>query len=91
MEGKWGNGADRKKKLTQAGYDYNLVQAEVNKLVKGAATTTTTPKKKSNEEIAKEVIAGKWGNGATRQKKLTNAGYDYKAIQKIVNKLIKGK
>ena len=91
LEGKWGNGADRKKKLTQAGYDYNLVQAEVNKLVKGAATTTTTPKKKSNEEIAKEVIAGKWGNGATRQKKLTNAGYDYKAIQKIVNKLIKGK
>ena len=86
LQGKWGNGTDRKKKLTVAGYDYNAVQAEVNKLVKGT-TTTTAPKKKSNEEIAKEVIQGKWGNGATRKKKLKEAGYDYSAIQKIVNKM----
>lgn len=46
-------------------------------------------KKKSNETIAKEVLAGKWGNGATRKKKLKAAGYDYNAIQKIVNKLSK--
>lgn len=45
-------------------------------------------KKKSNEEIAKEIIQGKWGNGATRKKKLKEAGYDYNAIQKIVNKLL---
>lgn len=32
MQGKWGNGDERKKKLTQAGYDYAKVQAEVNKL-----------------------------------------------------------
>lgn len=48
-----------------------------------------TPKKKSNETIAKEVIAGKWGSGETRKKKLKAAGYDYDAIQKIVNKLCK--
>ena len=41
--------------------------------------------KKSNYDIATEVIAGKWGNGAVRKKKLTEAGYDYTAIQKIVN------
>ena len=46
-------------------------------------------KKKSNETIAKEVLAGKWGNGATRKKKLKAAGYNYAAIQKIVNKLCK--
>lgn len=46
-------------------------------------------KKKSNETIAKEILAGKWGNGATRKKKLKAAGYDYNAIQKIVNKLSK--
>ena len=85
IQGKWGNGSDRKKKLTQAGYDYNKVQAEVNKL-KG---TKTTPKKKSNEEIAKEVIAGKWGNGAVRKKKLKDAGYNYSVIQALVNKLCK--
>lgn len=47
-----------------------------------------TPKtaKKTNELIAQEVIDGKWGNGADRKTKLTKAGYDYAAIQKIVNK-----
>lgn len=44
---------------------------------------------KSLDVIAKEVIAGKWGNGATRKQKLTAAGYDYKAVQSIVNKLLK--
>ena len=45
--------------------------------------------KKSNIQIAREVKAGKWGNGATRKKKLKAAGYNYAAIQKIVNKLCK--
>ena len=85
LNGKWGNGEERKKKLTQAGYDYNKVQAEVNKL----ANSTSAPKKKSNEEIAKEVLAGKWGNGATRKSKLEKAGYNYAAIQKLVNKMSK--
>ena len=49
---------------------------------------TTSKKKKSNEAIAKEVIAGKWGSGSERKKKLEHAGYNYKEIQKIVNKLI---
>ena len=54
--------------------------------------STTKPKsseKKNNTEIAKEVLAGKWGNGETRKKKLTAAGYDYAAIQKIVNSMLK--
>lgn len=50
------------------------------------ATTTT---KKSVTTIAKEVIAGKWGNGSERKKKLTAAGYDYNAVQKKVNELLK--
>ena len=51
-------------------------------------TKTTTTKKKTNTEIAKEVIAGKWGNGEERKKRLKEAGYNYEAVQKIVNKLI---
>lgn len=47
-------------------------------------------KKKTNEEIAKEVIAGKWGNGEDRKKRLTEAGYNYKSVQTLVNKLLKG-
>ena len=33
LQGLWGNGADRKSKLTKAGYDYNAVQNEVNKIL----------------------------------------------------------
>lgn len=47
------------------------------------------PTLKSTYDIALEVIAGKkWGNGATRKKKLTDAGYDYDEIQKKVNELL---
>ena len=45
--------------------------------------------KKSNEQIANEVIAGKWGNGDDRKNRLTAAGYDYNSVQKIVNQKLK--
>lgn len=48
---------------------------------------TGTPKK-SIDELAKEVINGKWGNGADRKNRLTAAGYDYAAVQKRVNELL---
>lgn len=81
IAGKWGNGDTRKKLLTEAGYDYDTVQAKVNSLLSGTEL-------KSNGEIAREVIAGKWGNGDTRKQKLTAAGYDYSAIQKLVNQML---
>ena len=46
--------------------------------------------KKTNEELAKEVIKGLWGNGQERKDKLKAAGYDYSAVQKLVNKILKG-
>lgn len=53
-------------------------------------TPAPTPQpKKSNTEIAKEVIAGKWGTGNDRKTKLQAAGYDYAAIQKEVDALMK--
>lgn len=52
-------------------------------------TTPVKNSKKSNNTIAKEVIAGKWGNGDERKEKLKAAGYDPAAIQKLVNKLLK--
>ena len=48
-------------------------------------STGATPAKKSNEEIAKEVIAGKWGVQPERQKKLEAAGYSYETIRALVN------
>lgn len=85
LSGNWGNGEERKQRLAKAGYNYQEVQNEVNKL---ASQKAENPKK-TNEQIAREVIAGKWGNGAERKKKLVSAGYNYSEIQKLVNNLIK--
>ena len=79
IKGIWGNGADRKNRLTNAGYDYEAIQNIVNQKLS----------KKSNEEIATEVIKGKWGNQPERQKRLEEAGYNYSEIQKIVNEMLK--
>ena len=46
---------------------------------------------KTNQQIAYEVLMGKWGNGADRRARLTEAGYDYKSVQSIVNALVEGK
>lgn len=50
--------------------------------------SVTTAAKKSVDEIAREVIQGLWGAGIDRKTRLTNAGYDYTAVQKQVNKLL---
>lgn len=39
INGKWGNGEERKKLLVNAGYDYNIVQNEVNRLLNNNGTT----------------------------------------------------
>ena len=79
IAGKWGVGEDRKKKLTDAGYNYSKVQAKVNELLSNNGKTV--------DQMAREVIAGKWGTGQNRKDRLTKAGYDYYAIQARVKKL----
>lgn len=53
------------------------------------ANGSSTSTKKSVEEIAKEVINGKWGNGQDRKNRLTAAGYNYSEVQAKVNQLLK--
>ncbi|WPP07083.1 hypothetical protein [Limosilactobacillus fermentum] len=78
MNGQWGNGADRQRRLTAAGYDYAVVQEKVNQLLN----------RKSVDQIAREVIHGFWGNGNERILHLKQAGYDPIQIQKRVNQLL---
>ena len=61
----------------------------------GYAKQTTAPKPitpvqphKTVDELAREVLAGKWGNGDDRKNRITTAGYDYAAIQVKVNELL---
>lgn len=44
---------------------------------------------KTVDELAREVIRGLWGNGTERKNRLTKAGYDYRAVQRRVNELLR--
>ena len=44
---------------------------------------------KTIDELAREVINGKWGVGQDRVNRLTKAGYDYNAVQKRVNEMLR--
>lgn len=45
---------------------------------------------KTNQQVAAEILMGKWGNGEERKKRLREAGYNYDAVQSIVNSLVAG-
>ena len=47
------------------------------------------PLRKSVDEIAREVIDGKWSNGAQRRELLREAGYNPQTVQKRVNEILK--
>lgn len=97
-----GNSGDAVKKhsyaLTNkkiAGYGRPMYKEEEETIADSAPVAPTpapvsekSDDKKSNEEIAREVLDGKWGNGADRKNRLTKAGYDYDSVQKIVNQLV---
>ena len=63
--------------------DFNLTRFDVR-----GEYSVPTATRKSNEDIAVEVFHGKWGNGDERYNRLTSAGYDYNAIQSIVNDMV---
>ena len=71
------------KKITAAGFS-----AYITTSTGTAVSTSEAPAKKSVDELAKEVINGKWGNGSARKQALTAAGYDYATVQKRVNELL---
>lgn len=73
------------KKCADSNKGYSVFDENGKKVYPADAPGT----KKSIDAIAREVIRGDWGNGDERKKKLTAAGYDYSAVQKKVNELLK--
>lgn len=59
-----------------------------NAFVTTKAGQAVSVSKKTIDEIAEEVLLGKWGNGKERKDRLTNAGYSYDEVQKRVNELV---
>lgn len=82
LDGKWGIGAERKAKLEAAGYDYNAVQAEVNRIWEAREDAVL-------DKVAKAVILGYYGDDPERSKRLKADGYDPKKVQDRVNELMK--
>ena len=70
------------------GYIRGYAAPQYEKAVNGNGGNPGTGKK-SVEDVAKEVLAGKWGNGEDRKKRLQAAGYDYRAVQRKVNELMR--
>ena len=77
-----------KRSATNLWYGYPKYEGTIKASAQG--TDLPTPKK-TIEEIAKEVIDGKWGSGEQRKAQLKNAGYDYQTVQNKVNELLGGK
>ena len=75
LDGQWGTGNERRKRLEYAGYDAQFIQDTINEYY----------------EIAEQVIRGEWGNGWNRQQALNGAGYDYETVQGIVNAILSAK
>lgn len=76
MRGAWGNNDDRRARLAAAGYNYDDIQAIVNKVYE----------RRPDDVVAQEVIDGKWGIGDDRRARLASQGYNYDTIQALVNK-----
>ena len=73
------------KKCADSNKGYSVFDGNGKKVYPADAPDT----KKSVDAIAHEVIRGDWGNGYERKQKLTAAGYDYSAVQKKVNELLR--
>ncbi len=100
INGKWGNGSERKERLEASGYVYSAVQAKVNELLGSSSKPAPAPApkpapqpapaprpSKSITEVAKAVIRGDYGNGEDRKNRLQSEGYNYSEVQAEVNRL----
>lgn len=86
LNGKWGNNPARANALKAAGYDPNAIQAIVNARLGVGGAPAPAPAKASVSEIARQVIAGSFGNGDARIANIKRAGYDYNTVQAEVNR-----
>lgn len=90
INGKWGNGSERKERLEASGYVYSAVQAKVNELLGSSSKPAPAPEprpSKSITEVAQAVMRGDYGNGEDRKNRLQSEGYNYSEVQAEVNRL----
>jgi N-acetylmuramoyl-L-alanine amidase len=86
IAGEFGNGEERRRRL---GPRYGEVQAEVNRIMAGGGAKPAAPAAPGVDvdALARDVIAGRYGNGDERRRRL---GADYGRVQRRVNELMAG-
>lgn len=82
IRGEWGNGDERYNRLTNAGYNYNEVQAKVNELLNSNKPTPAPTPSVDILDLVRKTIRGDFGNGEARRKAL---GSNYYEVQRQVN------
>lgn len=87
IAGDYGNGDDRKHRVAAAGQNYEAVQAEVNRRLGGGAPAPAGP---SFEQVVADVIAGQYGNGDDRARRVAATGHNYEAVRAEVNRRLGG-
>lgn len=83
IEGNCGNKVARRTIAVNGRYIRGFVTPKYEKI------KTDDSALKSIDEITKEVLLGEWGTGSKRKQALINSGYDYDAVQKRVNEVVK--
>lgn len=73
------------KKCANANPGYSVYDANGNSVYPVASAPS-----KSVDTLAREVLAGNWGNGQDRVNRLTSAGYNYNSVQNRVNEILYG-
>ena len=76
--------------LVNEGHHVAINLTDGSEVKKAEAAEKAKAQKADVTKIARQVIDGKWGNGAARRKALTAAGYNYAEIQAEVNRILKG-
>lgn len=82
IRGEWGNGDERYNRLTNAGYNYNEVQAKVNELLNSNKPTPAPTPSVDILDLVRKTIRGDFDNGEARRKAL---GSNYDEVQRQVN------
>lgn len=81
IDGKWGNNPQRKQRLEQAGYNYNAVQQEVNRIMKGKTTPSKPKTFKVGQTVTVKPTAKTYATGETIASHVKGKSYKIKQVK----------
>lgn len=88
VEGNYGNAVKKRTLSINGRYIRGFICPKYDS--DGTIENTVQTSGKSITTVAKEVIAGSWGNGTARKEALEKAGYNYSEVQAKVNEILNG-